>query len=83
MKPESPEQLISRLRAERESESLEVSNEIKRWLEIANIAVPAILMAAKHGNVRCQEAVRKMEPLLNEQFHLANLPDPSGSSPDF
>lgn len=55
---------LENLRAQKEAEAKQYSEDIKRWLEIALITTEAVLRAASRGNVICQEAAKKIAPLL-------------------
>lgn len=61
----NPDQILSELRAIKERESLEQRAAIKRWLEIALIAVPAVYSAGIAGNVTCRAAMLKIQKLTD------------------
>lgn len=60
----SPAELVSARRTQLEQDALTTQAEISLWLQIANIALPAVLRAADTGNIRCKAAVEEMKPLL-------------------
>lgn len=68
----SPNDLVSALRAEREDESLRSTIEIKRWLSILTILLPAALRAAAEGNPEMKTAVQTIWPLLPKSKNPGN-----------
>lgn len=59
---------LEEMRDIKEAEAAQQRADIRRWLELAQIAVPTVLEAAAHGNVRCLAAARRMARLLPESF---------------
>lgn len=55
---------LSQRRDELEAEAKRDALRVRRWLEIAQIAVPAVLRAAAAGNVICRAAAEEFWPLL-------------------
>lgn len=62
--PLSPNDLLTSLRASREDESLRSTIEIKRWLSVLSVLLPAALRAAAEGNPEMIQAVQTIWPLL-------------------
>lgn len=62
--PLSPNDLLTSLRASREDESLRATIEIKRWLSVLAVLLPAALRAAAEGNPEMKSAVQTIWPLL-------------------
>lgn len=60
----SPNDLLSELRSAKEDETLRTNIEVKRWLAILEVLLPAALLSAARGNVRMRHAVSTIWPLL-------------------
>lgn len=60
----SPNDLLTSLRASREDEALRSTIEIKRWLSVLSILLPAAFRAAAEGNPEMKTAVQTIWPLL-------------------
>lgn len=60
--------ILTERRAALEAEAAAQHREIKRWLTLANLAVPAVLEAAAGGNLRCLRAAGEMAALLPADF---------------
>lgn len=61
---QSPSDFLDSLRNLAEDESVRTRIEIKRWLSITSILLPAALRSAAAGNVTMREAVEEIAPLL-------------------
>lgn len=61
---QSPSDFLDSLRNLAEDDSVRTRIEIKRWLSITSILLPAALRSAAAGNVTMREAVEEIAPLL-------------------
>lgn len=69
--------ILEQLRDAKEREAKEYSDEIKKWLNITDISLKALLTAAAHGNLRCREAVKEILPMLPSSITVGPTPAPN------
>ena len=59
---------LDALRLQREAEAAEKRAQVDRWLQVASIALGAVLRGAHNGDPDCLAALPRIEALMPEKF---------------